>query len=126
MTVAKPPVDRRPFLATSVAMAGVAGAAAAELHDGELGAPAESIKGAIPYAEGATDQPPGVTGTDFKFFTEAERHFIEAAVDRLIPPSNVGPSATEANVPFFLDRQLAGPFGRGDHYYLGGPWKKGV
>ncbi len=29
-------------------------------------------------------------------------------------------------MPFFLDRQLAGPFGRGDHYYLGGPWKKGV
>ena len=32
----------------------------------------------------------------------------------------------EANVPFFLDRQLAGPFGRGDHYYLGGPWPKGT
>jgi len=29
-------------------------------------------------------------------------------------------------VPFFLDRQLAGPFGRGDHYFLGGPWKKGA
>jgi gluconate 2-dehydrogenase gamma chain len=25
-----------------------------------------------------------------------------------------------------LDRQLAGPFGRGDHFYLGGPWPKGT
>ena len=37
-----------------------------------------------------------------------------------------GRAAVEANVPFFLDRQLAGPFGRGDHYYLGGPWPKGT
>jgi gluconate 2-dehydrogenase gamma chain len=124
--MAKPPVDRRTFLAGGVAIAGVAGAAAAELHDGELGAPPQTVKGAIPYAEGATDQPPGIDVTNFKFFTDEERHFIESAVDRLIPPSEVGPSAVEANVPFFLDRQLAGPFGRGDHYYLGGPWKKGV
>src|SRR6201992_849807 len=124
--MAKPPVDRRTFLAGGVAIAGVAGAAAAELHDGELGAPPQTIKGALPYTEGAADQPPGVDGTNFKFFTDEERHFIESAVDRLIPPSEVGPSAVEANVPFFLDRQLAGPFGRGDHYYLGGPWKKGA
>src|ERR1700753_354896 len=124
--MAKPPVDRRTFLAGGVAIAGVAGAAAAELHDGELGAPPQTIKGALPYTEGAADQPPGVDGTNFKFFTDEERHFIESAVDRLIPPSEVGPSAVEANVPFFLDRQLAGPFGRGDHYFLGGPWKKGA
>ena len=38
----------------------------------------------------------------------------------------MGPGGVEANVPFFLDRQLTGPFGRGDHYFLGGPWPKGV
>jgi gluconate 2-dehydrogenase gamma chain len=60
------------------------------------------------------------------FFTPEEAAFIEAAVARLIPNDEVGPGAVEANVPFFLDRQLAGPFGRGDHYYLGGPWPKGT
>ena len=29
-------------------------------------------------------------------------------------------------MPVFLDRQLAGKFGSGDHYYLGGPWPKGT
>jgi hypothetical protein len=29
-------------------------------------------------------------------------------------------------VPSFLDRQFAGLFGQGDHYYLGGPWKHGT
>ena len=29
-------------------------------------------------------------------------------------------------MPFFLDRQLAGKFGQGDHIFLGGPWPKGT
>jgi gluconate 2-dehydrogenase gamma chain len=116
-------VARRTFLLGGT-LAGAAGAAV--LHDGELGAPSETIAGAVPWQEGAADSPPGVDGDDFRFFLPDERAFIEAAVDRLIPKSSVGPSGTEANVPFFLDRQLAGPFGRGAHYYLGGPWKKGA
>jgi len=117
---------RREFL-IGVAVAGTAVVAgAAKIHDGELGAPPQTIKGGMPWAEGSADSPPGVSGTDFKYFTADERAFIEAAVDRLIPSDPVGPGAVEAGVPFFLDRQLAGPFGRGDHYFLGGPWKKGA
>jgi gluconate 2-dehydrogenase gamma chain len=128
--MAKVGVDRRRFLLGSALAGTAAGAAVAvgkgAVHDGELGGPAQTFRGEMPWQEGAADPPPAAEGTDFKFFTGAERTFIEAAVDRLIPPSPVGPSATEANVPFFLDRQLAGPFGRGDHYFLGGPWKKGA
>ncbi len=119
-------LDRRSFL-INTALAGTATATgAATLHDGELGAPPRTIQGGVPWTEGTADSPPVVTGTDFKYFTAEERAFIEAAVSRLIPNDEVGPGAVEANVPFFLDRQLAGPFGRGDHYYLGGPWKKGT
>jgi gluconate 2-dehydrogenase gamma chain len=32
----------------------------------------------------------------------------------------------ESGVAIFLDRQLFGPFGRGDHFFLGGPWPKGT
>jgi gluconate 2-dehydrogenase gamma chain len=118
--------SRRKFL-INTALASVAGVAgAATIHDGELGAPQRTIQGGMPWVEGTADAPPEVGGTDFKFFTPAERTFIEAAVGRLIPNDEVGPGAVEAGVPFFLDRQLAGPFGRGDHYYLVGPWKKGV
>lgn len=108
------------------AAAGTATAAAAAIHDGALGAPSRMYRGSVPWQEGTADAPPAAVGTDFKFFTTDERAFIEAAVGRLIPPDPVGPGAVEANVPFFLDRQLAGPFGRGDHYYLGGPWKQGT
>src|ERR1700742_3193905 len=119
-------VDRRRFILTT-SIAGIASAAtAAQIHDGELGGPPQTVAGSVPWAPGAADAPPEAVGNDFRYFIDAERAFVEAAVDRLIPPSSVGPSATQANVPIFIDRQLLGPFGRGDHFYLGGPWKKGM
>lgn len=125
MTKQNPEFARRSVLLGG-AMIGAATAAAATIRDGELGAPPRSYRGSMPVQDGAADAPPEVQGTEFKFFTAEERVFIEAAVDRLIPPDPVGPGAVEANIPFFVDRQLAGPFGRGDHYYLGGPWKEGA
>jgi gluconate 2-dehydrogenase gamma chain len=121
----KKTIDRRMFLMGGVA-AGVAGVSAAPVHDGELGAPPQTYQGAVPWKEGTADAPPGVSGSGYNYFSPLEAAFIEAAVARLIPNDAVGPGALEANVPFFLDRQLAGPFGRGDHYYLGGPWPKGT
>jgi gluconate 2-dehydrogenase gamma chain len=120
----KPGLDRRHFLLGGVA-AGVAGATAA-VHDGELGAPPQTFRGSVPWQEGTADAPPEASGSGYVFFTAEEAAFIETAVARLIPNDEVGPGAVEANVPFFLDRQLAGPFGRGDHYFLGGPWPKGT
>jgi len=119
-------ISRRKLL-TAGALAGVAGAAGASTpHDGALGAPPRTINGVMPWQEGTADVPPMAEGTNYTYFTAAEQAFIEPAIDRIIPPDPTGPSAREANVHVFLDRQLAGPFGRGDHYYLGGPWPKGV
>jgi gluconate 2-dehydrogenase gamma chain len=116
---------RRRFLIRGAAIAGIGGVAVA-MHDGELGGPAQTLRGAVPWQEGTADAPPGVSGSGYAFFSPAEAAFIEAALARLIPEDPVGPGAVEAGVPFFLDRQLAGPYGRGDHYFLGGPWPKGA
>jgi gluconate 2-dehydrogenase gamma chain len=116
-------VDRRRFLLGGAA-AGIGGVAA--IHDGELGAPPQSFRGSVPWKEGTADAPPAASGSGYLYFESAEAVFIEAAVARLIPNDEVGPGAVEAGVPFFLDRQLAGLFGRGDHYFLGGPWPKGT
>jgi gluconate 2-dehydrogenase gamma chain len=118
-------VGRRLFLIGGT-LAGIGGTAAAVLHDGELGGPPQTFKDAVPWAEGTADSPPGASGTGYVFFSAAEAAFIEAAVGRLIPSDPVGPGAVEAGVPFFLDRQLAGLFGRGDHFYLVGPWAAGT
>jgi gluconate 2-dehydrogenase gamma chain len=108
------------------AVVGVGGVTVAAIHDGELGAPAQTIRGSVPWQQGTADAPPGVSGSGYVFFTPAEVTFIDAAVGRLIPQDPVGPGGVEAGVTFFLDRQLAGKFGQGDHFYLGGPWPRGT
>jgi gluconate 2-dehydrogenase gamma chain len=124
--VSKVTLHRRRFLLGGVA-AGVAGALpAAALRDGELGAPSETIFGMVPWREGAADVPPVASGTSYTFFNPAEAAFVEAAIAQLIPNDELGPGGVEAGVPFFIDHQLAGPYGRGDHFYLGGPWDKGT
>ena len=62
----------------------------------------------------------------YVFFTAAEAAFIEAACGRLIPADATGPSALQAGVPLFLDRQLAGEYGAGARLYMQGPFGKGT
>ena len=93
-------LDRRQFLLAG-SVAAVGGSAA--VHDGELGAPQQTIRGEVPWQEGAADSPPETTGSEYIFFQPTEVAFIEAAVARLIPNDSVGPGAVEAGVPFFLD-----------------------
>jgi gluconate 2-dehydrogenase gamma chain len=61
----------------------------------------------------------------FAFFTAREAAFVEAAVARLIPADELGPGALEAGVAFYIDRQLAGPWGAGARFYGAGPWREG-
>jgi len=57
------------------------------------------------------------------FFTAGEWGFINAAVDRLIPPGGDGPGGVECGVPEFIDRQLEMPYGRGAYFYMSGPFQ---
>ncbi|MDQ2081114.1 gluconate 2-dehydrogenase subunit 3 family protein [Xanthobacteraceae bacterium Astr-EGSB] len=65
-------------------------------------------------------------GSVYLFFTETEAQFIEAAVERLIPSEPEWPGARAVGVPYYIDLQLAGPYGRGDRLYLRGPFAVGL
>ncbi len=91
-----------------------------------LGGPSETITNTLPWREGASDAPDAATTGALRFLTNTEAAFLTAAVDRLIPPDKTGPGASEAGVVTFLDRQLAGGYGEGDHFYLAGPWADGT
>jgi len=58
----------------------------------------------------------------YSFFTQPEVDFIQAAIARLIPADELGPGALEADVGFFLDRQLSGAYGNGGRAYFFGPY----
>jgi gluconate 2-dehydrogenase gamma chain len=89
-------------------------------------AAAQTLRQRLPWAPNVGDRP---TAADERpgwlFFAPDEAAFVEAACARLIPKDELGPGAIEAGVPRFIDRQLAGPYGHGDHFYLNGPTPKG-
>ncbi|MBN8919407.1 MAG: gluconate 2-dehydrogenase subunit 3 family protein [Rhizobiales bacterium] len=55
------------------------------------------------------------------YFKADEWAFIRAACARLIPSEGDGAGAIEAQVPVFIDRQMAGDFGAGADWCMIGP-----
>ena len=109
-------LSRRGLLGGSVVLGAVPLAAAAETISGR----------GPPWTANKADSPPTVDPAHrYGYFNPAEAAFVEAASARMIPNDNLGPSALEAGVPIFIDRQLAGDFGAATRMYMQGPWAKG-
>lgn len=60
-----------------------------------------------------------------RFFTETEALIVAAAVSRIFPGDAAAPGAREAGVAVYIDRQLAGPYGRDAHRYTQEPFDEG-
>ncbi|OWJ69072.1 gluconate 2-dehydrogenase subunit 3 family protein [Inquilinus limosus] len=54
-----------------------------------------------------------------------EAGFVEALVDVMCPADGLTPSGVDCGLAVFIDRQLAGGFGKGDRLYMRGPWQQG-
>jgi gluconate 2-dehydrogenase gamma chain len=57
-----------------------------------------------------------------RFFSQAEALIVAAAASRIFPSDDSGPGAREAGVVIYIDRQLAGPWGRDLHRYTQAPF----
>jgi gluconate 2-dehydrogenase gamma chain len=112
-------VGRRQFLGG----AGVAGAAAAAAHALTPVAPAvaQTPAQAAPPAGAQPPQPAGYT-----YFKPEEALFIEAVVDHMVPKDELSPSGTDIGIATYIDRALAGAWGKGDRLYMQGPWGRGT
>jgi gluconate 2-dehydrogenase gamma chain len=60
-----------------------------------------------------------------RFFTVSEARLIAAAAARVFPSDDAGPGANEAGVVVYIDRQLAGPYGRDRWRYTQAPFENG-
>jgi len=58
-----------------------------------------------------------------RFFDESEALIVAAAASRIFPTDDSGPGAREAGVAIYIDRQLAGPYGRDRYRYTQGPFE---
>jgi gluconate 2-dehydrogenase gamma chain len=87
---------------------------------------ARTISGALPWSPHEASPPTPVRPGPWQFFTADEAAIIEAAVDRLIPPDERGPGGKDAGCAVFIDRQLAGPYGRSSGLYVQPPFMPGA
>lgn len=55
-----------------------------------------------------------------------EADFLEALVGHMCPADELTPDGVECGLAVFIDRELAGAFGRGDRLYLRGPFRPGI
>jgi gluconate 2-dehydrogenase gamma chain len=87
--------------------------------------PAKSIGGLLLYTlagEPVVKAQNGNVRVPLRFFTAAEAKVVEAACSRIFPSDESGPGAKEAGVVIFIDRQLAGPYGRDKYRYIKPPF----
>jgi len=76
---------------------------------------------ALPVNSGPEAPPKG-----YVFLTPSEASFVEALADHMVPADALTPSGVALGIPVYIDRALAGSWGKGDRLYLQGPWQKGL
>ena len=101
---------RRDFLKGAV----VGGAAAA------TGTVAPAAAAETPQAAAPPSQP------GYAFLNIEEAAFVEALVDHMIPADDLSPKGTDIGINIYIDRALAGGWGKGERLYMQGPWKRGT
>jgi gluconate 2-dehydrogenase gamma chain len=109
--------DRRDFLKGAV----VGGAAAAS--GTAAMAPVESAQAQQPPAAAS---PAATEAAGYEFLNLDEAAFVEALVDHMVPADELTPKGTELGINAYIDRALAGAWGKGDRLYMQGPWKQGA
>ena len=107
-------LDRRDFLKGAV----VGGAAAA-------GGTAAIATPEIARAQQAAAASAAPETAGYAFLNLDEAAFVEALVDHMIPADEVSPKGTDLGVNVYIDRALAGAWGKGERLYMQGPWKAG-
>ncbi len=98
----------------------------AALLVGGAGIRASEVQGELPWKPGAAAAPQPVQPGPWEFFSEAEAVTVGAIADRLIPPDPRTLGGKDAGCVVFIDRQLAGGYGRREGLYVRGPFHKGA
>ena len=105
-------LGRRDFLKGAV----VGGAAAATTN----------FEASTPAQAQAQTQAAAPAAAGYSFFNLEEAAFVEALVDHMVPADELTPKGTDLGINVYIDRALAGAWGKGDRLYMQGPWKLGV
>ena len=84
------------------------------------------ISGGLPWTPNAGSPPVPIRPGPWHYFTSDEGRAIEALADRIIPPDPQTPGGKDTGCAVFIDRQLAGPYGRAEGHYTRPPFMPGT
>ena len=112
-------MQRRDFLSSALALAAASTLPVAR---------AEVINGGQPWQPGVASLPPlpQVRQGGLAFFNQHEFQTAEAIADRIIPADELSIGGKDAGCATFIDRQLAGDYGKGTTLYRLGRFVKGT
>lgn len=112
-------MQRRSFLTSALALAAASTLPVAR---------AEVISGGQPWEPGKASLPPLAAPRQggLAYFTQAEFDTAGAMADRLIPADDLSIGGKEAGCAVFVDRQMAGDYGKGATMYRLGRFVKGT
>jgi gluconate 2-dehydrogenase gamma chain len=111
MTDQKKISPRRTFLIQAASLAG-AGALAPEL-----------VPAAPATAGAAPTGPDTASSMPYQSLSPDEATFIEALVNVMCPADGYSPNGVDCGLATYIDRQLAGPYGKGAGRYQRGPYR---
>ena len=80
----------------------------------------------LPWTPNAGNPPTAALPGPWMFFNGDEGRAIEALADCIIPADPHTPGGKDSGSVVFIDRQLAGPYGRRDGLYVRPPFMKGT
>lgn len=116
--------DRRFFLKQVASVA-----SAAPLGSRLAASAALATVAAMPAAAGAADAaataPAAAPFVGYESLSGDDAAFVEAMVNVMCPADNLTPSGVDCGLATYIDRQLAGDFGKGARRYMRGPWQPG-
>jgi gluconate 2-dehydrogenase gamma chain len=115
----EPKHDRRGFLKTLSVVAGANALGVAVSKE----ATAANKQPATSAAANAVTATSGTT--EYLSFGPDEAAFVEALVNVMCPADQYTANGVDCGLAIFMDRQLAGAFGKGDRLYLRGPFRQG-
>jgi gluconate 2-dehydrogenase gamma chain len=117
-------LGRRGFLRQVVTTTGAASVAPSLMFAATSGA---AMAAAAPPESATGLNTPATSAPDSAYlcFGPDEAALMETLVDTMCPADGLTPSGTDCGLARFIDRQLAGGYGKGEKLYMRGPWRQG-
>ena len=87
---------------------------------------ARIIAGELPWGSNGGNPPVAAKLGPWEFFSGGEGRAMEGLADRIIPPDRQTPGGKDSGSAAFVDRQLAGAYGKQDGLYVRPPFQAGT